>query len=89
MAEFSLHGDQSTLHNRGTAAGAGVEWYQSGASAYNTAADYSAYQPSGAPVYGSFDEEPPLLEGTVAALTASSWQTAVVLASSRRMVGTN
>ena len=77
MAEFSLHGDQSTLHNRGTAAGAGVEWYQPGASAYNTAADYSAYQPSGTPAYGSFDEEPPLLEGAPAARTASHRQAAI------------
>ena len=67
MAEFSLHGDQSTLHNRGTAAGAGVEWYQPGAGAYNTAADYSTYQSSGAPAYGSFDDEPPLLEGAMPA----------------------
>ncbi len=63
MAEFSLHGDQSTLHNRGAAAGAGVEWYQPGAGAYSTAADYASYGSSGAPAYGSFDDEPPLLEG--------------------------
>jgi hypothetical protein len=44
-----------------------VEWYETGGSAtYSAANEYAPYNPAAAPSgaeYGSFDDEPPLLEG--------------------------
>jgi hypothetical protein len=46
-----------------------VEWYDTGGStAYSAANEYAPYNPASAPSgaeYGSFEDEPPLLEGII------------------------
>jgi len=61
MAEFSLGYEQNNLHNRGPPGG--VEWYSAGQGGYDTTAGYAfSAGPSSAAAFGSFDDEPPLLE---------------------------
>ena len=60
MAEFSLGYDQT----RPPPGGGGVEWYSAGTGGYNAAMDYSYTNPGTSAAYGTFDDEPPLLEGT-------------------------
>lgn len=56
-----------------------VEWYETGSStAYPAANEYAPYSASAAPSgaeYGSFEDEPPLLEGTASPAEACIWCT--------------
>lgn len=73
LAEFSLaSGSQTPGH------GGGVEWYESAGRS-----DYSFDTPgpssSAAATYGTFDDEPPLLEGVESVLLAPSSHTVLLL----------
>ena len=63
MAEFSLGYDQGGAQSH-VQPGAGVEWYSAGTGGYDSTADYSySAGPSSSAAFGTFDDEPPLLEG--------------------------
>ena len=64
MAEFSLGYDQAGAQSRAPPGG-GVEWYSGGTQGYDPSLDYSysAGPSSTAAAYGTFEDEPPLLEG--------------------------
>lgn len=64
MAEFSLGYDQAGGQSRAPPGGR-VEWYSGGTQGYDPSLDYSysAGRSSTAAAYGTFEDEPPLLEG--------------------------
>lgn len=72
MAEFSLGYDQAGAHSRAPPGG-GVEWYSGGTQGYDPTMDYSysAGPSSTAAAYGTFEDEPPLLEGQFVDFTAT------------------
>ena len=54
-----------------------VEWYSAGSSQYGPSSYGSAYGPAsntGGGAYGSFEDEPPLLEGAVAWNDRAAWR---------------
>lgn len=78
MAEWHVSGQYQQQRHPAVApqaGGGGVEWYSAGAGSQYAASSYSYDVPGAqsAAAFGSFEEEPPLLEGEHARQPALSW----------------